>query len=71
MTKIKTVNAPTAEQLFDNLPNSPYYNVAWVYMERKGIEDPSIGDLFEAFHEIAKIDNKVNKKGRKRDNKNV
>ena len=62
MTKIKVVNAPTAEEIFDNLSMSPYYNVAWIYMERKGIEDPNIADLFEAFHEIAKVDHKINKR---------
>lgn len=64
MTKINGINAPTPEEIFDNLPNTPYYHVAWKYMDRKGIEDPTIADLFEAFHEIAKVAHKINKKRR-------
>lgn len=62
MTKINSNNVPSAEEIFDGLVMSPYYNVAWIYMERKGIEDPNIGDILEAFHELAKVDHKINKK---------
>jgi hypothetical protein len=62
MTKIKPINAPTSEQIFDNLSNSPYYSIAWKYMEKKEINDPTIGDLLIAYHEISKIDHKINKK---------
>lgn len=70
MTKIFGTPDLTIEELFDSLPTSPYYNIAWKYMEKKGIKDPNLADLFEAFHEIAKIDNIVNKKGRKNDSPN-
>ena len=62
MTKINIAHVPTTEDIFDGLVMSPYYNVAWIYMERKGIKDPNIADLLEAFHELAKVDNKINKK---------
>ena len=63
MTKINTAHVPTAEELFDGLVMSPYYNIAWIYMERKGIKNPNIADLLKAFHELAKVDHKINKRG--------
>lgn len=65
MTKIVGQPLLTTEELFNNISNSPYYTIAWKYMEKKGIIDPSIGDLLIAYHEIAKIDHTINKKAKK------
>jgi len=69
MTKTNDCSVPSAKDLLENIEYSPYYKIALVMMDRKGIVDPDIADLFEAFHEIAKIDNKINK-GRKNENYN-
>ncbi len=66
MTKINLENnykpIPVKDLTLEYLTISPYYSVAWKYMKRKGVDDPSFADLFDAFHEIAKIDNKINPK---------
>jgi len=62
MTKDIGLPTLTVEELYDNLENSPYYNIAWKYMEKTGVKNPCILDMFVAMHEIAKIDNKINKK---------
>lgn len=54
-------NQKTNLTLDEYLSISPYYHIAWKYMEQKGITDPSVADIFEAFHEIAKIDHRINK----------
>lgn len=61
MTKTNTYPVPSAEDLIENIEYSPYYKVALEMIRRRGIIDPNIADLFECFHEIAKIDNKIHK----------
>lgn len=61
MTKYNNHPVPSAKDLLNNIEYSPYYSVACEMISRKGIETPNIADLFEAFHEIAKVDNKINK----------
>ena len=61
MTKPNNFPVPTARDLIENIEYSPYYKVAIEMIRRKDIKDPTIADLFEAFHEIAKIANKLDK----------
>lgn len=61
MTKIKIKNPVSSKDIVDNIIYSPYYPIACRMMEERGIKDPDLADLFETFHEIAKIDNKVNR----------
>lgn len=49
------------KQFINNISISPYHNIAWSYLERKGIIEPSVVDILEAYHEIAKFDNKMNR----------
>ncbi len=49
------------EQWIESIGRSPYYNIACEMLRRNKVNDPNVADLFEAFHEIAKIDNKVNR----------
>ncbi len=60
MSKTNNHRIPSAKELVNGISNSPYYNVAWIYLDRKGIIEPDIADILEAYHEIAKIDNKLN-----------
>ena len=46
----------------ESIERSPYYRVACEVLRRNNVDDPNIADLFEAFHMIGKIDNKINKK---------
>lgn len=61
MTKTNNHPVPTAQNMVENIEYSPYYKVALEMIHRKNIDNPTIADLFEAFHEIAKVDNKINK----------
>ena len=61
MTKTNNHPVPSGRDLMENIEYSPYYKVAMEMIRRKNIDNPSIADLFEAFHEIAKVDNKINK----------
>jgi len=61
MTKTNDYRVPSGQDLIEDIEYSPYYKVALEMIKRRGIKDPTIADLFEAFHEIAKIDNKINK----------
>ncbi len=53
---------PLKDLTMDYLNISPYANIACEIFKRKGITEPNAADLFEAFHAIAKIDNKINRK---------
>lgn len=64
MTVKNNYPVPSGKDLIENIEYSPYYKVAMEMIRRKNIEDPTIADLFECFHEIAKLDNKINKKER-------
>lgn len=66
--KVDLGNVPTAQEIVDNLIYSPYYPIACRMIEEREIDDPTIADVFEAFHEIAKIDNKINRKENKNEN---
>jgi len=59
MTKIKIINAPSGRDLMENIEWSPYYKVAMKMLHKRGIDNSNIADLFECFHEIAKIANKL------------
>lgn len=61
MTKANNFPVPSARDLIENIEHSPYYKTAIEMIKRRNIKDPTIADLFEAFHEIAKVDNKINK----------
>ena len=61
MTKTNDYPVPSAKNLAECIPHSPYFNVACEMLRRRGIDDPNIADYLECFHEIAKIDNKINK----------
>lgn len=61
MTKTNDYPVPSGRDLIEDIEFSPYYGVAMEMIRRKNIKDPTIADLFEAFHEIAKVDNKINK----------
>ena len=61
MTKTNNYHVPSGRDLVENIEYSPYYNVALIMIERRNIIDPTIADLFECFHEIAKVDNKINR----------
>lgn len=61
MTKTNNYPVPSAKDLVENFENSPYFNVACEMLRRRGIEEPNIADYLECFHEIAKIDSKINK----------
>lgn len=65
MTKTNDYPIPSGRDAVENIEFSPYYNVAMEIIGRKNIEhknpDYYIADLFEAFHEIAKVANKINK----------
>ena len=50
MTKPNNHPVPTARDLIENIEYSPYYKVAIEMIRRKDIKDPTIADLFEAFH---------------------
>lgn len=64
MTKTNNYPVPSGRDLIEGIEYSPYYKIACEMIRRKGIENPNIADFFEAFHEIAKIDNKINKGGK-------
>ena len=61
MTKIKIDKIPDVRKWMENIEYSPYYTVAIKVLERRGIDDPNIADLFETFHEIAVMDGRLNK----------
>ncbi len=65
MPKTNVYKVPTVKELIDGISKSPYHNVAWIYLERKGIIEPSVVDILEAYHTISKIDNKINPKRNK------
>lgn len=68
MTKIKNLkNVPTTEELVEGIPNSPYFPIACKMLWQSDIDDPNIGDLLQCYHEIAKVDNKINQKRNKND----
>lgn len=62
MSKMKLGKVPTAQEMVDGIIYSPYYPIACKMIDERGIEDPTIADILECFHEIAKIDNKINRK---------
>jgi len=64
MTKIKIDKIPDVRKWIENIEYSPYYSVARKILDRRKIFEPNIADLFETFHEIATIDNKINQKGK-------
>ena len=49
------------KELFDNLKNSPYYNIGSEYWHIKGILEPNPLHALIVFHEFAKLDHKINK----------
>ncbi len=61
MTKSNNYKVPTARSLAENIESSPYYNVATIMLRRRGIDNPNIADLLEAFHEISKVAHKLDK----------
>ena len=69
MTKIKPnlEDVMSAEELLHGLFHvSPYSTVAVRYLQLKGVKQDfngyyNIADLLEAYHELAKIDHRVNK----------
>ena len=61
MTKTNNHRVPSGADLVENMEYSPYYNVAQEMLSRRGIDEPNIADILECFHEIAKVDNKINK----------
>ena len=48
-------------ELLDNLINSPYYNIASQYWDRKGVYEPTGLHAIWVFGEFAKIDHRINK----------
>lgn len=50
----------TPKELNKWFRTSPYYKVACKMIYNEKIDDPTPADMFEAFHEIAKVDNKIN-----------
>ena len=46
----------------ESIARSPYYTVACEILRRSPKDDPNEADLFEAFHKIAKVDHKINKR---------
>ena len=65
MNKTNNYRIPTGKNLVEGIPNSPYFKVACEVLYRRKIDKPNIADLFEVFHEIAKVDNKINKRRKK------
>ena len=69
MTKIKpnAEDVMTVEGFFNGLIyNSPYSTIAVRYLQLKGVKQDfngyyNIGNLLEAYHELAKVDHRVNK----------
>ncbi len=49
------------KKLLDNFQNSPYYNIASQYWERKGVYEPTYLHGLLAFGEFAKINHRINK----------
>ena len=64
MTKRNDYKVPSGRELMENIEYSPYYNVAIKMLQRKGVIPPyNIADILECFHEIAKVDHKINNRG--------
>lgn len=61
MVKTNNHRVPTGKNLVEGIPKSRYFKVACEVLYRRNIDKPNIADFFEVFHEIAKVDNKINK----------
>jgi hypothetical protein len=65
MTKTNPNNhykpTPVKDLKEDYFSISPYFNVAREIMTVNGIENPNVPDLYDAFWEIAKVANKLDK----------
>ncbi len=53
---------PLKDLTMEYFDASPYASVVCAIFEQKGIIEPTMADLFEAFHEVAKVDNKINQR---------
>ena len=66
MTKIKVDKIPSVRKWMEDIEHtSPYFSIAIQMLKRRNNYNPTrpefITDLFEAFHEIAKVAHKLNK----------
>lgn len=69
MTKIKIDKVPNVKSWIKKIEDAPYYSVAIQILKKRNNYNPMsisfTADLFETFHKIAKVDNKIHK-GRKK-----
>lgn len=61
MTKIKSKNILSNEEFIDGVKNiSPYSEVAFKYLDRKGIYEPDLVDVLDAMYTLSKVHDKLN-----------
>lgn len=61
---------PSAQDIVDGIPNSPYHDIASQYWHRKGVFEPTYLHALIAYHEFSKIDHRINKNIKNKENNN-